>query len=148
MAVVPLGGILKVIAIYLVPIAILAVAQHRSEVSDFGLRLGRRLHLLPEPMPDPWGPPLETLAAKLRRLRPRVISPREGMAMAKLRGIVAAYDDTLVETARALEVPTTLAHLPTAGFDREAERLRLERALARAGLVWDEPRDWPRDPAA
>jgi len=55
--------------------------------------------------------------------------------MAKQRGIVAAYDEVLVETARALGVPTTLAEVPD-GLDHEAERLRLEVALERAGLSW------------
>ena len=55
--------------------------------------------------------------------------------MARQRGIAAAYDDALVNTARALDVATTLGELPE-GFDREAERLRLEHALARAGLCW------------
>ena len=56
--------------------------------------------------------------------------------MPKQRGVLMAYDEHLVETARALEVPTTLPDLPAEGFDREAERLRLEHALTEAGLVW------------
>ena len=55
--------------------------------------------------------------------------------MARQRGIVAAYDEVLVATALALDVPTTLCELPH-GLDREAERLRLEDALGTAGLSW------------
>ena len=81
------------------------------------------------------GPPLEKLAADLRRLRPEARSPRPGVTMARQKGIVAAYDGVLVATARALGVDTSLADLPE-GIDREAERLRLEDALEAAGLSW------------
>ena len=81
------------------------------------------------------GPPLEKLAADLRRLRPEARSPRPGVPMARQKGIVAAYDGVLVATARALEC----RHVPrraAGGIDREAERLRLEDALEAAGLSW------------
>ena len=55
--------------------------------------------------------------------------------MARQRGIVAAYDNVLTDTARTLSVPTNLTELPQ-GIDREAERLRLEHALEVAGLSW------------
>ena len=55
--------------------------------------------------------------------------------MARQRGIVAAYDNVLTDTARTLSVPTNLTELPE-GIDREAERLRLEHALEVAGLSW------------
>jgi hypothetical protein len=51
------------------------------------------------------------------------------------QGIVAAYDGVLVAAAAALGVPTTLADLPE-GLDHEAERLRIEHELQRAGLSW------------
>jgi hypothetical protein len=51
------------------------------------------------------------------------------------QGILAAYDGVLVAAAAALGVPTTLADLPE-GLDHEAERLRIEHALQRAGLSW------------
>ncbi len=130
-----LFGFLKVIGISLVPVAIVAAFIHARSVGEVGIALGRRLHLLRTPPTPPVGPPLETLAASLRRLRPAVRSPRPGVAMARQRGIVAAYDGCLVNTARALNVPTSLAELPD-GFDQEVERLRLEHALEQAGLVW------------
>jgi hypothetical protein len=128
-------GILRVVAISLVPVVIAAAFVHARFLLDTALRVARRLHLLRPPPVRPDGPPLETLASTLRRLRPRVHSPRPGTAVARQRGIAAAYDDALVNTARALDVTTTLADLPE-GFDREAERLRVEHALARAGLCW------------
>jgi hypothetical protein len=88
------------------------------------------------------------VAADLRRLYPAAHFPQKGVRMPKQRGVLMAYDDRLVAAAHALEVPTTLPDLPAEGFDREAERLRLEYALTRAGLVWQVRNDWPQDPAA
>lgn len=128
-------GFLKVVGISLAPVAIAAVVINAPTLMGAGVAAGRRLHLLRPPPAAPDGPPLETLASNLRRLRPRVHSPRPGVAIARQRGIVAAYDGVLVSTARALEVPTTLGELPD-GIDQEAERLRLEDALEQAGLSW------------
>ncbi len=130
-----LYGFLKVIGISLVPVAVFGAALHARALLDRCVGLAQRRHLLASPGPVPTGPPLEKLAADLRRLRPQARSPRPGVPMARQRGIVAAYDQVLVDTARTLAVPTTLASLHE-GFDREAERLRLEHALEVAGLSW------------
>jgi hypothetical protein len=131
-----LFGVIRVVGIALAPVAIAAAFVNAGRMLRAATPLARRLHLLRTPPVPPDGPPLETLAATLRRLRPRVHSPEPGVAVVRQRGIVAAYDGTLVNTARALDVPTVLADLPEEGFDRDAERLRLEHALGRAGLVW------------
>jgi hypothetical protein len=130
-----LFGLLKVVAISLVPVGIVAAFLHARFLAQHVVALGRRVHLL-APAPDPpLGPPLEKIAADLRRLRPEVHSPRPGIAMARQRGIVAAYDGVLVRAATALGVTTTLTEVPE-GLDREAERLRVEHALELAGLSW------------
>lgn len=130
------GGVLTFVAIGLAPVAIIVGVRRARGAFERAVVLGRRLHVL-RPLPErPDGPPLETLAATLRRLRPRVHSPAPGVAVARQRGITAAYDSALVNTARALEVPTTLTDLPE-GFDQAAERLRLEDALEQAGLSWE-----------
>jgi hypothetical protein len=132
----------------LAPVLLLLAIRHlhpllaRARVVLIRLHLWRREPLVPA------GPPLEQLAADLRRLYPGAHFPQKGVRMPKQRGILMAYDHHLVETAQALEVPTTLSDLPAEGFDREAERLRLEHALTEAGLVWQVRADWPRDPAA
>jgi hypothetical protein len=126
-------GLLKVVGLSLVPVALVGVALHGRELLERGSAVGRRMHLVPPPLPPPAGPPLEKLAADLRRLRPEARSHRPGVAMAKQRGIVAAYDELLVAAAAALDVPTNLRELPE-GIEHEAERLRLELALERAGL--------------
>ena len=129
-------GFAKVIGISLVPVALFGAALHARTLYERSVRAGRRLHLVAPPPPPTLGPPLEKLAADLRRLRPQARTPRPGIPMARHRGIVAAYDMVLVDTAKALAVETTLAELPELAIDREAERLRLESALEQAGLSW------------
>src|SRR4051794_26843995 len=119
----------------MIPVIIVGALLHLSAIQQFLVTLGRRTHLVATPPVPSTGPPLQKLAADLRRLRPEARMPRPGVPMAKQKGIVAAYDGVMVSTARALEVPTSLSELPE-GIDREAERLRLEHALAAAGLSW------------
>ena len=85
-----------------------------------------------EPVPD--GPPIEEVARSLARLRPQVLAPAPGTTMARRRGTTAAYEDRLVQAARALGVPDTISGVPE-GTDREAERMRLEHLLREAGLA-------------
>ena len=132
-----LFGFLQVIGISLIPVVVISALIHAGLLLEQGIAVGRRLHLLRTPAPAPAGPPLQKLAADLRRLRPEVRFPRQGVTMARQRGIVAAYDQTLVQTAEALGLATTLAELPD-GIDRGAERLRLEAALERAGISLQE----------
>lgn len=124
-----LMGLLQVVGISLVPVAICLVLLHLSDAWDWVREHG------------PWATPpaaprhpLEGIAADLRRLYPGVHSPAPGTRMAKQRGVVLAYDDHLVEAAKALGVVTTLRDLDVNGFDREAERLRIEVTLLEAGL--------------
>ncbi len=130
-----LFGLLKVIAIALVPLGIVAAFVNARVLIARFVDLGRRAHLLNTPDPPPAGPPLQWIAAELRRLRPEVRSPRPELAVTVHRAIVAEYDGVLVQAATALGVPTTLADVPE-GLDHEAERLRLEHALELAGLSW------------
>ena len=130
-----LTGLLEVVAISMVPVALMAVLIRRERIFEVCVSLGRRVHAVPTPAAPMAGPPLEKLAADLRRLRPEARSPRPGVPMARQKGIVAAYDGVLVATCRALGVDTSLGELRE-GIDREAERLRVEDALAAAGLSW------------
>ena len=63
-------GFLKVIGISLVPVALFGAALHARAFIEQCTVWGRRVHLLPTPAQVPTGPPLEKLAADLRRLRP------------------------------------------------------------------------------
>jgi hypothetical protein len=143
-----LPGFLEYVAFALAPVMILLALRHLHRLLAGTRRLLIRLHLWRREPLVPAGPPLEQLAADLRRLYPGAHFPQKGVRMPKQRGVLMAYDDRLVETARALEVPTTLPDIPAEGFDRDAERLRLEHALTEAGLVWQVRAGWPHDPAA
>lgn len=93
---------------------------------------------LPARRPDqsavPAGRPIEQVAADLRRLGRQLAHVPAGAPMARRRGLQAAYDDVLAEAARLLEVPHTLDSVPP-GRARDVERLRLQAALADAGLA-------------
>lgn len=99
-------------------------------------RLPRRpawLRMTAAPMPT--APPVERIAADLRRLAhdleliERSDHPRK---VARLRASSMAYDDVLLEACRALEVAAPVAHPPLC----PADRLQAEAGLACAGLRW------------
>ena len=95
--------------------------------------LGRAGHVIPPPPPTPVGMPIERIASDLRRIRPQVRVIGKGTPMVRRRGIVAAYDDALVDACHALGVSTELDQL-TDALERESERLRTEAELERAGI--------------
>jgi|tagenome__1003787_1003787.scaffolds.fasta_scaffold20751060_2 hypothetical protein len=111
----------------------LGCVLYAPEIVDRSIRVGRFLHILRPLPPMPDGAPLERIASDLRRLQPEARRHRQGTPQAKYRGVVAAYDDVLLDACRALEIPTPLAALPE-GLEREAERMRVEFALEQAGV--------------
>ena len=128
-------GLLLVVALSVAPIAVVSALVRLNLVYEAFMFLGRRVYLISTPPEAPAGPPLEKLAADLRRLRQDARAPRPGLSTARHLKALVAYDQTLVATARALDIPHTLAEVPD-GFDREVERRRVERALTAAGLSW------------
>ena len=86
------------------------------------------------PQPIPVHRPIEQVAADLRRLARQLDSVPAGSPHVRRTGLQAAYDDVLAEAAAQFTVPHTLTTLPL-GFARDVERLRVETALADAGLV-------------
>jgi hypothetical protein len=130
-----LVGLAQIIGLGLVPLALVSLFLHARGLLRRAISLGRRLGLVAPLVQQADGPPLEELAATLRRLHPAVRAPRAETTTVRQQGILAAYDGGLVAAAAALDVPTTLADLPE-GLDHEAERLRIEHELERAGLRW------------
>jgi hypothetical protein len=130
-----LVGLVQIIGLALLPLAMVSFFLHARGLLQRAIALGRRVGLVEPLVEQPDGPPLEELAATLRRLHPAVRSPRAETTTVRQQGILAAYDGVLVAAAAALGVPTTLAELPE-GLDHEAERLRIEHELQRAGLSW------------
>jgi len=102
----------------------------------------RRCQRWRAPYPEPLGPPIEQIAANLRRLqawldiydRP---DPLPGKAT-KVAAAQFAYDCVLAEACHALDVSESLTE--TRGFEHEAERVRVQVALLDAGLVLKAPR--------
>jgi hypothetical protein len=97
--------------------------------------VGRRVPGSNAARPDavPARRPLEHVAADLRRLTRELAMVPGGLPMARRRGLLAAYDDVLVEAAALLEIPHQLTAQPPE--TRELERMRLLASLEAAGLV-------------
>lgn len=135
-------GLLQVVGISLAPVLLIVGLGRLPRVWEWCVEV--LVPRLPHrrPAEAPAGPPLERLAADLRRLHPDVHHPRPGTRMAKQQGVQLAYDERLAAAGAALGVPTSLLELPLYGFEREVERMRLEHALTAAGLVW-QPRPSP-----
>jgi len=89
--------------------------------------------LAPTPPVVPVGPPIEQIAADLRRLsRHRVgIATRSPVWFTAVQ---RAYDDRLRLACRSLEIEEFLGELD--GVDREIERVRVEGHLIAAGMVF------------
>jgi hypothetical protein len=94
---------------------------------------GRRVPGAQAPLPVRPRRPIQLVAADLRRLTHELAMVPGGMPMARRRGLLAAFDDVLIEAAELLQVPHQLAAEPPA--TRELERMRLLAALEAAGLV-------------
>ncbi|MCD4525389.1 hypothetical protein [Nocardioides sp. cx-173] len=95
--------------------------------------LGRRLGLVPPPVPAPVAPPIEQIAADLWRIGSALHDAPPGTPVARRRGWLAAYDDVLVAACRGLDLDQSLESYPP-GARRDLERERVERMLVRAGL--------------
>jgi hypothetical protein len=105
---------------------------HAAELRERGMRGAQLIGLRKTPvLPD--GMPIERIAADLRRIRRQARRPVAGMPMARRVAIVAAYEETLLDACRALDVPTELDRI-TDALERESERLRTEAELERAGV--------------
>ncbi|RZQ63266.1 hypothetical protein [Amycolatopsis suaedae] len=80
------------------------------------------------------GPPIQVVAADLRRVRRLLAQYGPGTPAARRLGARQAYDALLVRACTAVGVEHRLAEVPE-GMDRDIERLRVEEALRGAGLV-------------
>jgi hypothetical protein len=89
------------------------------------------------PAPQPIGPPIERLAADLRRLlrlhEELTVSAHMSMRAHRLWAVEAAIGDRAVEAARALGLPHRVPSRPA--VLRRDELLALLHALSAAGLV-------------
>jgi hypothetical protein len=116
------------------PILLFGLILHAGRIAEGAVSLARRLHILPDPAPRPVDPPIERVAASLRRLDREVLALPPGTPQARRRALQLAHDDLLVTACRALAIRHELDELPP-GWDREVERLRVETCLEQAGLL-------------
>lgn len=117
-------------------VAVLVVLWVLSDWSRYRgrvLRAGRALHLVEPPPPNPTGPPIERIAADIRRIRAQIRQAPPGMPVARLRGWFEAYDDVLATACHALALEEHIRAIPE-GAERDLERERVERMLVQAGL--------------
>ncbi|MET9001959.1 hypothetical protein [Amycolatopsis sp. Hca4] len=84
--------------------------------------------------PQPEGPPIERVAADLRRVHRLLAGYPSGTPAARRIGTRQAYDELLTVACRQVGVPHRLGELPE-GMDREIERLRVEQSLRERGLA-------------
>jgi hypothetical protein len=128
-----MGGVVALLVCTLMLGVAFSLALCQKEIGHAWRRLRDRVSPRPE---EPAGPAIEDVARSLRRLRHEVVAPAPGTTMARRRGVTAAYEDLMLEAARALGVEDALTGVPE-GTEREAARLRMEHLLREAGLALD-----------
>ena len=114
-------------------LAIVWVLLDWGTYRERALRVGRALHVVAPLPPHPAGPPIEQIAADIRRIKTQLTHVPPGMPVAKRRGWLEAYDDVLVTACQALGLEERIRTTPE-GAERDLERERVERLLTRAGL--------------
>jgi 2'-5' RNA ligase len=90
-------GVAQVAAASLLPVAIVWLVFNAGRVGGAAVRVLRRCHLLPKPRVVVLaGPPVERIAADLRRLSGQLRQLPRGTSRARQQGLLQAYDEVLV----------------------------------------------------
>ncbi len=85
-------------------------------------------------MPEPIHPPIQRVAADVRRLHRLLNALPKGTSYVRGIGVATAYDQMLSVACEQLEVATRLLSLPQ-GRSRQLERIRVEFELGERGLL-------------
>lgn len=125
---VPVGNLVLLAIAVIAPTLLFWVLLRVPKVFDAGGAWLRRRR-----GPAPAHPPIERLAADLRRVHRALAEFPPGTPAVRRRATRDAYDALLTQACTALDVPHQLDELPE-GVDREVERLRVEEALRTAGV--------------
>jgi hypothetical protein len=126
---VPFGNLLLVAVVVVAPTLLFWVLLRVPRTADALGAWWRRRRFGPAPV----HPPIERLAADLRRVHRALLGFPPGTPAVRRRATREAYDALLVQACAVLEVDHRLDGLPE-GVDREVERLRVEEALRTAGV--------------
>ncbi|MGH3952000.1 MAG: hypothetical protein ACRDSE_23265 [Pseudonocardiaceae bacterium] len=121
----PLGNVLIYLAVVAAPTAGFWLALRATRLAT-SVRDRRR-----RPAPD--GPPIELIAADLRRVHRTLATMAPEAPALRRRATGQAYDVLLAQACAAVQVPNRLDTVSD-GLDREIERLRVEDALRSTGL--------------
>ncbi len=126
---VPVGNLILLAVVVIAPTLLFWVLLRVPKTVDaVGAYLRRRRR-----GPQPACPPIERLAADLRRVHRTLAEFPPGTPALRRRATRDAYDALLVQACTALDVPHRLDAVGE-GIDREVERLRVEEALRSAGI--------------
>lgn len=125
---VPFGNVLFFAAVALLPTVAFWLLLRVPRVADW---LGRRRRR--EPLPS--GPPVELLAADLRRVRGSFATLAADAPAVRRLATGQAYDALLAQACTTVGIEHELDAVPQHGVERELERLRVEEALRGAGLT-------------
>jgi hypothetical protein len=98
------------------------------------LRLPRLFRRLRRHPPAPAHPPIEQVAADLRRVHRLLAHFGPGTPVVRRRGTLQAYDALLTQACLAVGIDHELDRVAP-GMSLELERLRVEESLKDAGLV-------------
>ncbi len=123
----PVGNLVLLAVVVVAPTVLFWVLLRLPRTVDAVGAYLRRRRVVAE------GPPVERLAADLRRVHRLLAEFPPGTPAVRRRAARQAYDALLVQACAAVEVPHRLDGLPE-GVDREVERLRVAEALRTAGL--------------
>lgn len=130
-------GIIQLVLLALAPTAVLWVLLHCSRFGEWATSFGRRTGVIRQ-AERPLGPPLEQIAADIRRIAASIESLPPGTPGARRQAVLLAYDEALAAACQALGVDDTMTSMPP-GLARDAERLRIECELEYAGLMFNDP---------
>ena len=126
---VPVGNlVLLAVAVIAPSLVFWFILRAPSTVDAVGAYLRRRRR-----GPEPACPPIERLAADLRRVHRTLAEYPPGTPAVRRRATRQAYDALLAQACTAVDVSHRLDTLAE-GVDREVERLRVEEALRAAGV--------------
>ncbi|MET0143219.1 MAG: hypothetical protein ABW328_00285 [Ilumatobacteraceae bacterium] len=133
------SGIVQVAVLSVAPTLCLWLALHSRPFFRLMGRAVRAVQAAVHPPVTPAGPPLEKIAADIRRIVAGIEALPARVPLARRHGALLAYDDALAAACRALGIEDTLTSMPI-GTRRDAERLRIECELQFEGLVIHPPR--------
>lgn len=133
------GGVIEVTLLALAPALAFWIVFNAARIRAWSARVRRGVRDAIRPRTRPVGPPIEQIAADIRRIAAQIDALPALASRARREGAVLAYDDALATACRALGVDDSLSSLPI-GPTRDARRVRVECELELAGLVITDPR--------